>query len=238
MKISPGGPGPGGSIWHPRLGVWISASPVLLVLATLIYAATVETGSHWSVFAVGAIAAGAALIVGIVLGFLFGLPRTLDKQDSNALLATNTNLDQISDWLTKILVGLGLVEIGRLGHGLNNLSTSIATGLGGEAGAHTFATGILVYALADGFLLGYLWTRIVLSPMLKGAAEDLEAAEYRKAAKFADTALSQPLTPPPPLPSPPPSTPSEADHPVPAGVAGDTLGPPTTPPPPGAPDGS
>jgi hypothetical protein len=197
------GPGGVGDIWNPSLGPWISASPVLLLIATLIYAATTKSGSHWSVFAVGAIAAAATLTVGIVLGFLFGLPRTLEKQDSTALLATNTNLDQISDWLTKILVGLGLVEIGKLAHGLNSLATSIASGLGGEAGAHTFATGILVYAIADGFLLGYLWTRVVLSPLLKGAAEDLESAELRQAAKFADTALSQSLAPPPPLPPPP-----------------------------------
>ena len=217
-----------GATWDPRLGPWISASPALPFLAAIIYGLAESKGSTWSIFVVGATAAAAALLLGTILGFLFGLPRTVVKQDSEALLATNTNLDQISDWLTKILVGLGLVEIGRLAHGLNGLASSLGQALGNGSGAHTFSIGMLVYSLADGFLVGYLWTRIVLSPILKAAAEDLEKAEYRKAAKFADLVLSQPLPTPPP---PPPPSPLESVEQVNASDA--ALGRPMPPPPAG-----
>jgi hypothetical protein len=65
---------------------------------------------------------------GALTGFLFGIPRVLQKpigfETSRSESATgtppalssyeliiNTNLDDVSDWLTKIIVGIGLVEI-------------------------------------------------------------------------------------------------------------------------------
>jgi predicted secreted protein len=61
------------------------------------------------------------LLIGGLLGFLFGIPRTLQQEASQATeqnrkdrpqetnYAVNTNLDQISDWLTKILVGVSQI---------------------------------------------------------------------------------------------------------------------------------
>src|SRR4051812_47035222 len=53
------------------------------------------------------------LMSGVILGFLFGIPRT-DKKESpteeeRILYIDNTNLEEISDWLTKIIVGLSLI---------------------------------------------------------------------------------------------------------------------------------
>jgi len=70
----------------------------------------------WDVVALAALVAGGAFGVGGLVGFLFGIPRSLagiktedDKSQSGAYRA-NTNLEEISDWLTKILVGVGLVQ--------------------------------------------------------------------------------------------------------------------------------
>jgi hypothetical protein len=74
----------------------------------------------------------AAASVGCLLGFLFGIPRTLQRanpgpqpdpkpdqpstpESKTAAAATraflsNTSLEEISDWLTKIIIGLGLVQ--------------------------------------------------------------------------------------------------------------------------------
>lgn len=76
---------------------------------------------------------GASALVGGILGFLFAVPRSRQAQaaapvaprvatgDENGPphrrlsdYAANTNLEQISDWLTKILVGAGLVELGEV----------------------------------------------------------------------------------------------------------------------------
>jgi hypothetical protein len=93
------------------------------VIGILIYAWSVHSGS---VLAVALLVAGAAFLGGALLGFLFGIPRSLaveatpagttaepvEAGQRAALYRSNTNLEQISDWLTKILVGVGLVELG------------------------------------------------------------------------------------------------------------------------------
>ena len=115
-----------------------------------------------------------------LMGGGFGLPKTLDRTadttpaTSKARLATNTNLDQISDWLTKILVGLGLVQLGKVTHGMSKIGDALAPGLGNGAGAKPFAVALLVYSVVDGFLIGYIWTRVDLSRRFRRAAEDLD----------------------------------------------------------------
>jgi hypothetical protein len=51
----------------------------------------------------------------------------------------NTNLEQISDWLTKILVGVGLTQLGRVGGALDAIGVSVGPLLGDSAAASTFA---------------------------------------------------------------------------------------------------
>jgi hypothetical protein len=179
----------------PPVGLWLRFSPALAVVALLAYAA--EASEFFSVFGTGLMVAAAATLVGTTVGFLFGLPRMVERPDSTGIMATNSNLDQVSDWLTKILVALGLVQLGRFADGLQGLAESLAPGLGDRADSEIFALGLIVYCLADGFLLGYLWTRLELSPRLKAAAEDLAMAK---------AVLDVPLPPAPPTmiaPAPP-----------------------------------
>ena len=91
--------------------------------------------TFWSVFAVAVAAWSAALFAGMPFGSLFGLPKTLDRPGGKGHLATSTNLDQISDRPTKILVGLGLVQLGKLPHAVSAIGNSIAPGLGERSGA-------------------------------------------------------------------------------------------------------
>jgi hypothetical protein len=166
-------------------------SPLASLFAVLIYGASGDIAkgtTFWSVLAVGVVLAGAALAGGILLGFLFGLPKTLDRPTSKALLATNTNLDQISDWLTKILVGIGLVQLGKISHGVSQIGSSVAPGLGAGASAKPFAVGLFVYSAVDGFLVGYIWTRIDLSKRFRLAAEDLNPVDVA-----VDQVLQDPL---------------------------------------------
>jgi hypothetical protein len=163
------------------------------------YAAAGDLGkgtSFLSVLGVGVASTGAALLSGAGLGFLFGLPRTIDRRGANARLTTNTNLDQISDWLTKILVGLGLVQLGRLTHGLDSIGKALAPGLGNGPGAQALAVALLIYGLLDGFVIGYLWTRIDLSKRFRQAAEDLDPI-----AQAVERELAQPLPAPPRAPT-------------------------------------
>lgn len=119
--------------------------------------------------------AGGAAVVGVFLGFLFGIPKIATRRaaalpDPKAepktsrtgvgrRLDPNTNLEEISDWLTKIIVGITLVEAGALLERFDALiSNASALGIP-KAGAG----GIVVYFSVAGFLAGYLWTRLVLT---------------------------------------------------------------------------
>jgi hypothetical protein len=136
---------------------------------------------------VGLLIAGAAAFVGGTLGFLFGIPRTLQREggqtngepgstgvattssDSRIGYRANTNLEQISDWLTKILVGVGLTQIRELRAGLVSLSAFAAQGLGAPPHNQVFALALLSYYAVLGFLFGYLWTRLFLAGALRVA---------------------------------------------------------------------
>jgi hypothetical protein len=139
--------------------------------------------------------AGAALLTGGLLGFLFGIPKKL-QQDTQSVSSVstagafqaegggggvayqgNTNLEQISDWLTKILVGVGLTQIASIPAALSKYADYTAAGLGNFASGKVFAIALLVYFLIGGFLFIYLWTRWYLAGTFSQA--DQAAIEHR-----------------------------------------------------------
>ncbi|HEX6765034.1 MAG TPA: hypothetical protein VF103_06140 [Polyangiaceae bacterium] len=109
----------------------------------------------------------AATCLGILLGFLFGIPRVNSgASGANGVspgLRVNTNIEQISDWLTKILVGLTLTNLANLPRLFAHLSTYLVShGLQGAA-TESALTSVSVFFLVDGFLFGYLATRLYLT---------------------------------------------------------------------------
>jgi hypothetical protein len=141
-----------------------------------------------------ALLAGASAMIGGLIGLLFGIPRRLQATDGEGegaasgaqgrLYGGNTNLEQISDWLTKILVGVGLTQLSGLGEAVGRIGEVAASGLPGHPGAEVFAICIVLYFGVGGFILGYLWTRLYLGRALSEAerAQTLErkVAELRK----------------------------------------------------------
>lgn len=75
--------------------------------------------------------------------------------------AVNTNLEQISDWLTKIIVGVTLVEIRPALARLEQAAIIIAGAIGGEKQV-SYSYAIIVYFSMSGFLSSYLLTRLFL----------------------------------------------------------------------------
>lgn len=129
--------------------------------------------------------AGASLLAGGLLGFLFGIPKRLQQdvvnvasqpadsapqdQGKNIAYQENTNLEQISDWLTKILVGVGLTQLTSIPGALQNYANFTAPGLGNFASSGVFAIALLLYFLICGFLMTYLWTRLYLAGAFRQA---------------------------------------------------------------------
>lgn len=134
-------------------------------------------------------------VSGMLLGFLFAIPRILPagaiiapvrsangKRDTdptaNGVLShpnpspseINSNLVEVSDWLTKIIVGVGLVELKDLPGAARGVADYIAPSLGlGQAMAAPVAGGIMLFYSVLGFLVGYLLTRIYLAVIFKRA---------------------------------------------------------------------
>jgi hypothetical protein len=161
---------------------------VMIGLAgTLWYSVQFGSGAWVRISGIALGVAGAALLVGGLLGFLFGIPRTqqhegadtplvLDTPGSNTkpIYRPNTNLEQISDWLTKILIGVGLTQISELRSMFIRASQDVAAAIDPQLRNGSFASAILVFFSVTGFLLGFLWTRLSLVGLMYRADSMLD----------------------------------------------------------------
>ena len=90
--------------------------------------------------------------VGSLLGFIFGVPSanttTRDPanptDDPGAYGIANSNLAQVSDWLTRILIGAGLVQLAALPGAFRGLADYLRDNVNGP-GADAIIIGLTVY---------------------------------------------------------------------------------------------
>lgn len=160
------------TIWLIGLAIF---GVIAFVAVVLLYAVQVSGNNTWMVFTVAVLTGGAASAIGALLGFLFGIPRVLQsdqltKKEKYRVLA-NSNLEQISDWLTKIIVGVGLVQLGTIPDQLGRLGAALAPGFGGTPSSSVFAVGLVLTCVISWFLLSYMWTRTAFLGILQKAAK-------------------------------------------------------------------
>jgi hypothetical protein len=169
------------------------ANIALLPLLCLGLAAAVCFG--WKTNSVCAVLmwAVACLAVGGLTGFLFGIPRAgairaktpeggndAAGKPSPAAAAEsgsrpNTNLEEVSDWLTKILVGLTLVNLGELQVRVQAIATNMASSIRAKPTdvEVSYATALVVAFSVIGFLCSYLYTRLFLQGAIRRSDDDL-----------------------------------------------------------------
>lgn len=138
-----------------------------------------------------------ALLAGGLLGFLFGIPKVNrqyapgDDYAKSRKYFPNTNLEEVSDWLTKIIIGVGLTQLIRIPEYLRNLATGILKHVeyyqvSGNA-AHPILVAVILYFLIAGFIVGYFYTRLYLANlwelMEESRVKDAEIAIWRAGAK-------------------------------------------------------
>jgi hypothetical protein len=126
--------------------------------------------SGWMAYGAAAMVFAASFFVGCLLGFLFGIPRALSGDaekgsgEQHSRLTTNTNLEQVSDWLTKIIVGATLVQLGPLTRRFGELATSVSGIFGNPTAQNkTMAGAIILYAAALGFFAAYISARSIIT---------------------------------------------------------------------------
>ena len=115
----------------------------------------------------------AAFFAGTIVGFLFGLPKSESSREATVVPSPidNTNLQEVSDWLTKIIVGVGLVEFGQITAWVVDIGSAIGLTVGESTGGREIAIAGLIYGFVCGFLYYYLWARLWLFDLLKKRTE-------------------------------------------------------------------
>jgi len=147
------------------LFIWLWTIPMVCVLgvgAMLVYTSQVPSGVRWSAFGTALAIGSSAYFTGGLVGFLFGVPRTVQGSALSKRFTQyqgNTNLEQISDWLTKIIVGIGLVQIGHIVPALSKFAESMKAPLGGLPSSGAFGLGLAISYALLGFFYFYFWSR-------------------------------------------------------------------------------
>jgi hypothetical protein len=134
--------------------------------------------------------AAASMLGGWLLGLLFGVPRSVAEtratapgsSPANRILpnspetrtrprtqanGVNTNLTDISDWLTKTIVGVGLTQLYQVPHFLWSTAGKLnAFGFQWDPYGQLLALALFMYFAIGGFWLGYVATRTILTMLL------------------------------------------------------------------------
>lgn len=194
---------------HAVLLAVVGAVATAVTLAFMIFA---QIGGWAAAIGVGGLIVLVGIYIGGLLGFLFSVPRILSKDNPppvasvgsgnvsagvgvpsaavaairrERLLSSNTNLERISEWLTTMLVGVGLTQIGSLDRAFSQFSDFL------DHKARVFLVGgrpdsgvlpvigpfLLVCGLVSGFIFLYLYTRLYLSPLFQRVEEILFSDE-------------------------------------------------------------
>jgi hypothetical protein len=132
------------------------------------------------IFSNAILIAGAFYGTGGLAGFLFAIPKVSQNKNvdpnekyDDTKVVHNDNLVQISDWLTKIIVGIGLTKLSYIGPTIYLVGEKLgATLLGSNyIGNPKFGTNtsvaIIIYFAILGFMMVYMWTRLYFYSFLK-----------------------------------------------------------------------
>lgn len=146
--------------------------------------------------------AGAFYGAGGLTGFLFGIPKIIQSnhvdtnfENSNDTdVIHNDNLVQISDWLTKIMVGVGLTQIYSIPKFLYHIGEKLGTSILGYAPKDNLGTNvsiaIILYFSILGFMMVYIWTRIYFYHLLQQAKINFKNM-YTETVEKLDTVINE-----------------------------------------------
>jgi hypothetical protein len=165
-----------------------------LLIATLL-AINFYKDSPVFVFTNTALLILATSISGFLVGFIFGIPRsvrfrfdkTKDKfsnlDNSENFLADNTNLEEISDWITKIIIGLTLIEGRKIIRMIENGADSIAKSYPKcgvvicDINLFVFSYCLIVFFVGYGLFGGYFWARTLFGSILIKSRKEQETLQ-------------------------------------------------------------
>nr|WP_315157612.1 pYEATS domain-containing protein [uncultured Flavobacterium sp.] len=155
------------------MGIFLGMVPVIGFPITI-----PETGGK--ILFIGIILGIAAFVSSFFTGTLFGMPKRNNQKESDYSL--NNSLVEISDWLTKIIVGLGLVNLKEIPGYLVSLGEYVRTSSKYDGQLiNIYSIGIVIYFGFLGLYIGYNYMRLVLSNKYKYADDNLIRKELEMA---------------------------------------------------------
>jgi hypothetical protein len=176
--------------------IWTAAASGLALASVAVFAYQAE--EPFRVLGTGVVVAAAAAFTGALFGFIFGVPRVLTSDrpqgrisplyGGSAPIVANTNLEQISDWLTKILVGVGLTQFALIVRAAGRLFAGLAPSFGGGEVGTAFAGALILYMITFGFSTGWLFTRLFLGRAMTAADQSAAALGLMEKAQRAERA--------------------------------------------------
>lgn len=167
--------------------LWCVAVGILAMIAVATQSKHWKYGIVSRAIGYGILIAGFCFIFGVLLGYLFGLRPTDNSEKltgQSSLPHPNTNLAEIADWLTKIILGAGLVQLTNMPRPIWAFAQKMALGAvqgdkvgqPWEAPNPAVALAIMGFFSSCGLLYGYLWTRYEDAVTAYGAGDASAAA--------------------------------------------------------------
>jgi hypothetical protein len=161
----------------PRLTVPDGIQPFLMItfgwLAQIVYSISSSPGNlsvSIRIFMLLWFTSASAFFFGSIAGMIFGIPRSAGRSDargrSQSPSKAEENLEQIYDWLTKIIIGLILVNARQFLSFLGAIGDSIGMAIAPTAapidivivGGKIMGIGSIIYGFACGFLRLSFWS--------------------------------------------------------------------------------
>jgi hypothetical protein len=178
------------------IGQVIIAATSMLAAVIFIVIFAASQPKPGQTIAIGLMIGAAAMTSGAAIGFLFALPRSItisvpmgaEKPSRGLTVRPNTNLEEVSDWLTKIIVGLTLTQLGKIPGAAAHLFTVLGRALGTPPESVIFAGCLVVFAFIIGLVNAWLATRIYIEQWMEGSDATAQAATA-EAARLNDPEL-------------------------------------------------
>jgi len=197
---------------------WGSGTLLFIVVVTLIVRMSNAgaSGGHGSLLA-GLAVPTAAFAAGVLLGLLFAIPLIGNGpialasesgsgetagdsgQPARSKPGHNDSLVRVSQWLATVIVGASLVQLNELLAVLDRAGGAVTVALLGCPGAcdkgtasdGVVGTALIVAFSIGGFLVGYLWTRVIFYIELWGVERATDGDTRAATARAVSTGLVQ-----------------------------------------------
>jgi hypothetical protein len=188
-----------GKLWGtvPKQSAIILLAAFFLTILFASYEILIYGISHHNslqTIALGGTIAMGAFLAGGVIGFLFALPRSVtvsipgdgggpSRELRDLTVRPNTNLEEVSDWIVKIIVGLTLTQLGKIPSTAAHLFAQLGRALGGSPQDTTFIGSLVIFSSIAGFLFGWLGARMFIGRWMAASDLPLEAAAAEAASR-------------------------------------------------------